>query len=65
MSEMNTVERLASLTSALPSWSLAAALLAVILLLAWVLVERLRQRRLGSRLADTEQQLRAQVQTLA
>ncbi|HPW55367.1 MAG TPA: GGDEF domain-containing protein [Thermoanaerobaculaceae bacterium] len=62
---MNTVERLASLTSALPSWSLAAALLAVILLLAWVLVERLRQRRLGSRLADTEQQLRAQVQTLA
>lgn len=65
MSEMSVVDRLASLTSALPSWSLAAALLAAVLLLVWVLVEQGRRRRLASRLADAEQRLRTQAQTLA
>lgn len=48
----------------LPAWGLFAGLLAIVVLLAWVLLERLWRHRLTRRLADAERRLEEQARTL-
>ncbi|HPC83412.1 MAG TPA: GGDEF domain-containing protein [Thermoanaerobaculaceae bacterium] len=62
---MIAAEKLVSLTAALPAWTFPTSLLAIILLLVWVLVERRRRRVVAKHLAETERRLQEQARTLA
>lgn len=58
-------DSVASLVAGAPAWSLPASLLALVGLLAWLLAERVRRRRLAARLAASEALLREQASSLA
>lgn len=59
------LDKVASLVAGAPEWAFPACLLALVAILAWLLAEHVRRRRLAARLAASETLLHEQARSLA